>query len=166
MPGEVSGWARGRPPPALDPRPEAQRGPVPAGLAFGRFMWLALARRAVDEGALGVHGGTRHEHVHERELCVFLSETCRQSADRAPTPCSPPLPSPPRSCRGREGLHLNSQAPCTPSSSPPQPPCHPATPGPRWPRGTGRGRSSSGLRTIWARNSGPLVPDRVKKRVM
>lgn len=69
--------------------------------------------------------GTRHEHVHEHELRVFLSETCRQSTDQAPTlphthtPCSSP---------GREGLRLNSQTPSTPSSSPPPPPCHPCHP--------------------------------------
>lgn len=51
------GCARGRPPPALDPRPEAQRGSVPAGLAFGRSMWLALAGRVVGEGVLCVHVG-------------------------------------------------------------------------------------------------------------
>lgn len=71
--------------------------------------------------------GTRHERVHEPELHVFLSETCRQSTDRAPARCSPPLPSPPRSFPGREGLRLISQAPPTPASlphQPPLPPCH------------------------------------------
>lgn len=90
--------------------------------------------------------GTRHERVHEPELRVFLSESCRQSTDRAPTPCSPPL-LPPLAPSLAERASAR-----TPKRHPhphPYQPATPATPGPGRPRRADRGRSSGGLRAFW-----------------